>query len=207
MLSTILSKIGLPILIEFVAQALGRVNHPVAQNAKEALEQVEGALAGGLISPDQMAEANRHAEEIARINMQQYEASLSEVNQSLRAEIASDDKYVRRMRPTFGYLMAATWAAQMFAIAYVIIFETQSAAIVLQGMAALSTIWAVGLSVLGIYVYKRSEDKKIFSAPVQKSIAAEAEYNMPRAPQSSLSPRKPIPRATKTNSRELNLNE
>jgi len=168
MLSTVLSKIGLPILIEFVAQALGRVDHPVARNAKEALQQVEGALAGGLISSDQMVEANRHAEQMARINMQQYEASLAEINQSLRAEIISDDKYVRRMRPTFGYLMALTWAAQMFGIAYVVIFKTEVAAIVLQNMAALSTIWAVGLSVLGVYVYKRSEDKKIFSLPVFK---------------------------------------
>ena len=31
----------------------------------------------------------------------------------------------------------------------------------MHGMSALSTIWGVGLSVLGIYVYKRSEDKKL----------------------------------------------
>jgi hypothetical protein len=163
MLTTILSKIGLPILIEFVARGLSRIDHPVAQSATRALEEVEGALAGGLISSDQMVEANRHAEAMAEINMKQYEQSLSEINQSLRAEIASEDKFVRRMRPTFGYLMAATWAAQMFGLAYVIVFQTEKAAYILEGMAALSTIWAVGLSVLGIYVYKRSEDKKIFS--------------------------------------------
>jgi len=163
MLTTVIGKIGLPILIEFVARALGRLEHPVAQSAKQALEEVEGALAGGLISPDQMAEANRHAEEMARINMREYEVSFHEINESLRAEIASDDKYVRRMRPTFGYLMAATWGTQMFGLAYVIVFKTAQAAIILQGMAALSTIWAVGLSVLGIYVYKRSEDKKLIS--------------------------------------------
>ena len=28
-------------------------------------------------------------------------------------------------------------------------------------MSSLSAIWAVGLSVLGIYVYKRSEEKKM----------------------------------------------
>ncbi len=166
MLTTILSKIGLPILIEFVARALGRIDHPVAKSASESLKEVEGALAGGLISTDQMAEANRHAEAMATINMQQYEASLAQINESLRAEIASTDKYVRRMRPTFGYLMAGTWAAQMFGLAYVVVFKTEIAANVMQGMAALSTIWAVGLSVLGIYVYKRSEDKKLFSTPV-----------------------------------------
>jgi len=161
MLSTVLSKIGLPILIEFVAHALGRIDHPAAESATRALEEVEGALAGGLISPEQIVEANRHAEEMAKINMQEYETSLSEINQSLRAEIISKDLYVRRMRPTFGYIMAFTWAAQMFAVAFVVVFQTEKVANVLEGMASLSTIWAVGLSVLGIYVYKRSEDKKL----------------------------------------------
>ena len=30
---------------------------------------------------------------------------------------AFEDAYVRRMRPTFGYIMALTWLAQMGAIA------------------------------------------------------------------------------------------
>lgn len=165
MLTSILGKVGLPVLIEFVARALGWLEHPAARSASQALEEVESALAGGLISPDQMAEANRHAEAMAEIKMKEFEASLSEVNQSLRAEISSQDKYVRRMRPTFGYLMAFTWAAQMFALAYVIIFDTANAAALMHGVAALSTIWAVGLSVLGVYVYKRSEDKKLSSLP------------------------------------------
>lgn len=198
MLSTILSKIGLPILIEFVARALGRIDHPVAKSAAAALEEVEGALAGGLISPDQMVEANRHAEAMAAINMQQYETSLHEVNQSLRAEISSDDKYIRRMRPTFGYLMAATWATQMFGLSYIIIFKTELSAIVMEGMASLSTIWAVGLSVLGIYVYKRSEDKKSFPRqPI--SIPPIIPPNIsPLAPKSP-DPSKPIPKATRYN--------
>lgn len=170
MLTTILSKIGLPILIEFVARALGRIDNPVAQSATQALEEVESALAGGIISQDQLTEANRHAEAMAEINMKEFETTLSEINQSLRAEIASDDKYVRRMRPTFGYLMAFTWAAQMFGLAYVIVFQTEKAAYILESMARLSTIWAVGLSVLGIYVYKRSEDKKMFSSSLLSNV-------------------------------------
>lgn len=161
MLTGILSKIGLPILIEFVARALGGIDHPVTKGASKALEEVEGVLAGGLISPDQMIEANRHAEEMARINMQEYEISLTEINESLRAEIISQDLYIRRMRPTFGYIMAFTWALQMMAISFIVIFDTEKVAIVLEGIAGLSTIWAVGLSVLGVYVYKRSEDKKL----------------------------------------------
>lgn len=64
------------------------------------------------------------------------------------------------MRPTFGYLMALTWAAQMFGVAYIMVFRTAEAAVVLQAVESLSMIWTVGLSVLGIYVYKRSDEKR-----------------------------------------------
>jgi cobalamin synthase len=67
--------------------------------------------------------------------------------------------YVRRMRPTFGYIMAVTWAAQMLAIAFVILDAPEKAGNVINAMSNLSTIWTVGLSVLGIYVYKRSREK------------------------------------------------
>jgi hypothetical protein len=163
MLSSILTKVGFPVILEIVRRSLEKIDNPVAQNAAKALNEFEAAIAGGLISPDQMAEANRHAEKMAELKSKEFEAVLSEVNQSLRAEVASNDAYVRRMRPTFGYLMAMTWAAQMFAAAYVIIFETEKAPLILQSMGSLSAIWAVGLSVLGIYVYKRSEDKKNLS--------------------------------------------
>ncbi len=160
MLSSFLSQIGLPVLIAIVGAALGAIDNPVAKTASDALGKVDEALKAGRITPEQLAEANRHTEKMAEIEIENYQTTLSEINQSLRAEIASEDKYVRRMRPTFGYLMALTWAAQMFGIAYVIMFETDKAGVVMAAMGNLSAIWAVGLSVLGIYVYKRSEDKK-----------------------------------------------
>lgn len=160
MLPAILAQIGLPVLAGILSGALGKLDHPAAKGAAEALDTLDEAFAAGQISPEQMAEANRHAEVMAEMKARTYEVSLSEINKSLRAEVASEDKYVRRMRPTFGYLMAFTWAAQMFGLAYVIIFETAQASLVIEAMESLGTIWMVGLSVLGIYVYKRSEDKK-----------------------------------------------
>ena len=77
------------------------------------------------------------------------------------AESASEDAYVRRMRPTFGYIMALTWLAQMGAIAWVIVADPVQANLIITAMTSLGTIWSVGLSVLGIYVYKRSEDKRV----------------------------------------------
>lgn len=175
MLETMLAKIGLPLLINIVARALGDIDTPVTKGAAEALGQVEDALKNGQISEEKMVEANRHIEELAKLQSEETLTALSEINQSLRAEILSQDKYVRRMRPTFGYFMAVSWAAQMLGLAYVIMFETEKAGAVLNGMSSLSAIWAVGLSVLGIYVYKRSEDKRLIATP-HESIA----WNSPR---------------------------
>lgn len=160
MMETIIAKFGVPMLVTILSEALGRVDHPVTKTASEALSKVEQELKTGGLSNEQLLEVNRHVEALTIAKSQEYKAAIEQVNQSLRAEIASEDKFVRRMRPTFGYLMAVTWAAQMLAIAYVIVFNTDQAGVVMSAMASLSAIWAVGLSVLGIYVYKRSEDKK-----------------------------------------------
>jgi len=157
MLETLLGKLGLSFLTTTLSKVLSNIDNDFAKNASDALKDVETQIAKGAISIDQMKEANRHIEEVAVIDS----SSLEEINESLRVEIQSEDKYVRRMRPTFGYLMAMTWAAQMFGVAYITVFETDKASIVINAIESLSAIWAVGLSVLGIYVYKRSEDKKI----------------------------------------------
>lgn len=159
MLSAFLSRVGLPVLITIVGGVLGALDNPVAKTASRALDDVSETIRNGGISPEQLAEANRHTEKMASIEIEGYSEALAQINQSLRAEIASNDAYVRRMRPTFGYLMAGTWAAQMFGIAWVIIFDTDKAGVVMAAMGNLSAIWAVGLSVLGIYVYKRSDEK------------------------------------------------
>lgn len=183
MLPTVIAKIGIPFLVSVIGGALGSMNNPVAQSASKALQNFEGAMAEGAITSEQLAEANRHAEKMAEIKSREYETALSEVNETMRAEAASSDPYVRRMRPTFGYFMAVTWAAQMLALAYIVVFDTEKAAAVLDSMEALSTIWAMGLSVLGIYVYKRSEEKKKVVAatePATPTVAPAAKSKPPK---------------------------
>jgi hypothetical protein len=157
MIENILKKLGVGFLTSTLRKVLGQIDNDITKNAANILSDVEAEIAKGAITIDQLKEANRHVEAMAGQDAQ----TLSEINQSLRAEILSQDKYVRRMRPTFGYLMALTWAAQMFGVAYIMIFETDKASTVIEAVESLSAIWAVGLSVLGIYVYKRSEDKKL----------------------------------------------
>ncbi len=174
MLPALFSQIGVPVFINVLGEALRSINSPIAKGAADALGQVGDAMRTGEISAEQIAEANRHAEKMAEIEMQKETTALSEVNETMRAELASKDLYVRRMRPTFGYLMGVTWAAQMLAIAYIIVFDTEKSAFVLNAMGSLTAIWAMGLSVLGIYVYKRSEEKK--SVPGAEIIG----WNKPR---------------------------
>ncbi len=160
MLPAILSKAGLPVLLSIAAGVLSAIENPKAQEAAQVLSRVDAALKTGEITGAQLAEANRHVEVMARQSLEAEQGILKEINASFRGEVVNADAYVRRMRPTFGYMMAMTWAAQMLAIAYVIIFKTAQAGVVIAAMSSLSAIWTVGLSVLGIYVYKRSEEKK-----------------------------------------------
>lgn len=155
----VLAQIGIPALVKGLAEGLSQLKSPVAQGAAAALGELGAAFGNGSIDPAQMAELNRHVEKLEEIESAERQASIQSINESLRAEVASGDPYVRRMRPTFGYIIALTWGAQMLALAYVIVFETSEASLVIEAMERLGTIWAVGLSVLGIYVYKRSEEK------------------------------------------------
>ncbi len=169
MAAPLIAEIGIPVAVSILSDILGGMDNAAAKSAAKALGKVDEALKSGAITPEQLAEANRHAERMAELDALDGKTALEQVNQSLRAEVASEDQYVRRMRPTFGYLMALTWAAQMFAVAYVIVFETDKAGVVLSAMGSLSAIWAVGLSVLGIYVYRRSGEK-LLNPPAREVI-------------------------------------
>ncbi len=201
----IIAAIGLPALIEIIGRVLGTLGHPAAKTASAALGTLKGTMNTGGITPQQIEEANRHTEELANMEYRAFETGIGEINQTMRQEISSEDKYVRRMRPTFGYLMAVSWAAQMLGLAYIMVFETDKSAAVLSGMEALSAIWAMGLSVLGIYVYKRSEEKKTVpqdiisalmpkkAAPPQKAIVPAKKPEVPSTPAPPLA-KKPAPK-------------
>lgn len=97
---------------------------------------------------------------------------LATINRTIQTEVKSEDAYVRRMRPTFGYIMALTWGLQMAAIAWTIINTPEYAGEVIAAMVSLSTIWSVGLAVLGVYVYRRSGEKQAGLAPSPAGMSA-----------------------------------
>ncbi|MCM0018520.1 MAG: holin family protein [Tagaea sp.] len=159
MIPAILAQVGLPLLVKWVGGALGRVEHPAAKAASDALGQVGEAISGARIPPEDIKEANRSLEALAKLDSDDYRETIRETNATMRVEAQSEDAYVRRMRPTFGYVMALTWAVLMGAVAWIVVTAPGEAAGVVAAIGELSLMWSVGLSVLGVYVYKRSSDK------------------------------------------------
>jgi len=142
-----------------------------------------GGAVGGLISsalgvenkPDAVASAIKadpqalvkikqieldHKADLERMHLQAETTRLSEINKTMRTEAASNDGYVRRWRPTFGYLTAVSWAVQSGAIAWSIIADPGKAGDVAQMVTALTPMWGIALTVLGVSVHKRSQDKQ-----------------------------------------------
>lgn len=111
-----------------------------------------------------------HAAELRRMVIDAETQRLGEVNQTMRAEAASTDAYVRRWRPTFGYAVALTWVLQTAGIVAGVIYaitKPDQADNIIRAVSdlagALALQWSVALAVLGINVSKRSQDKQVLA--------------------------------------------
>lgn len=173
LIPALLASVGLPLLVKAVGGALGMIDNPVAKTAAEALDGVGKAMDAKAITPEQVAEGNRHMERMAEIDADREMEIIGQVNATMRAETQADDPYTRRWRPTWGYVTAFTWGVQGLAVVFCLLGATWAAidgkadvvTALLTGAAslagALSIQWAVALSVLGVSVVKRSDDKAV----------------------------------------------
>lgn len=135
----------------------------------------------------------RYQRAMAPVVIAQMEADtrkLEAVNATMRAESASRDVYVRRWRPTWGYVTAAAWALQAVAVFVVAAgavwatfdgVEPELIAALFDGLAgligAMTAVWTIALGVLGINVAKRTEDKRVAAGaePSRSILGAVAE--------------------------------
>jgi hypothetical protein len=113
---------------------------------------------------------NEHAEVLAQINALQVQTQ--QTNQTMRVEYGSADPYVRRWRPTWGYVSAAAWGLEALAIMVAVIMaavlalrsntagEQALLGSVTSLVYALAGMWTVALAVLGINMVQRSKDKR-----------------------------------------------
>ncbi len=135
-----------------VAQALGVEPTPDA---------VEQALQSDPQAAVRLRELEmQHEADLRRMVLEAETARLAEINATMRAEAASNDAYVRRWRPTWGYMTAAAWTLEACAISWVIVASPEQAGSIAQLVGALTPQWAVALGVLGVSVVQRSRDKQ-----------------------------------------------
>jgi hydrogenase maturation factor len=161
MIATLLANIGLPMLVKAVGGALGKINNPAAKIASDALKNVETAVKQKEITPEQIIEANRHTEKMKELETKESVEALKQINDTMRAEIQAEDKFVRRWRPTFGYSVALSWLFMMGSVAYAVIATPKDAPAIISTLVNCSALWGVALGVLGISVVKRSQDKNV----------------------------------------------
>lgn len=136
-----------------IASALGVENKPDA---------VANALANNPEAAVKLRELEQaHKRELERMHLEAETARLSEINKTMRAEATASDGYVRRWRPTFGYMVALTWMVQSVAIAWAMIAEPAEAAGLINAVTALTPMWGIALSILGINITSRSRDKRV----------------------------------------------
>jgi len=109
--------------------------------------------------PELMLRFQETASQQAVAFYQEETKRLQSVNETMRSEAQSDDPYVRRWRPTFGYVVSVSWLAQMGACGYAIVVTPGDAPQIINSMVNLSTMWGIALAVLGVSVHQRSKDK------------------------------------------------
>lgn len=111
----------------------------------------------------------RHATELRSIVMQERLAELAaqtqnlkDINETMRAEYLARDTYAGRWRPTFGYVMAFNMAilsiAGGFSLILVVLKQPDQIGSV---FGAVTTLFSVGLTVLGVNIRARSVDKAV----------------------------------------------
>lgn len=174
MISKVLGKVGLPILVKFVSSSLSKLENDTAQKAGSALFEVRDAIRQGEISAEALKEANRHAEKTQEVENEFDANTLNTINETIRRELASEDRFVRFWRPAFGYSVALAWLLTISTVCYVIIADYPNVTEIIASLVETTSLWSIALGVLGVQVVKRSQEKQnkksedIFSKTVNK---------------------------------------
>lgn len=149
----------------------GRVAEQAVQVAREVsgIDHPPDALEAIRRDPQLQIQLQQAMTPVIIAQMETEARELEIVNATMRAEFSSDDAFVRRWRPTFGYAVAISWIIQMVgimvAIGYAVLHAPKEAGTIINAIGAMSGAltlqWSVALAVLGISVHERSKDKQV----------------------------------------------
>lgn len=104
----------------------------------------------------------KEAELAAKVSLREADSKdTSTVNETMRVEYSNQDGYVRRMRPTYGYVGAYCIALMFTTITVVMMWKGVDDAVkMIKAYSKMEWIIVALLAVIGVYVKKRSDDKK-----------------------------------------------
>lgn len=136
---------------KLVANALGTSEDP---------EEIRAALQDPEAAAKLRAAEQEHQRELRRMVIEAETSRLGQVNETYRREIASEDAYVRRARPTFLYVIAFSVAVEVL-IALVAVSVGSSLTDLATLYQALAIPQGIAAGMCGVYLKKRSDDKAI----------------------------------------------
>lgn len=125
------------------------------------LERPEDAIDALKANPELVLRYQQTMNEVVVAQLDAETRQLESINATMRAEYASNDNYTRRWRPTMGYAVTIAWFLQMLAVSAVIVWKPLDAVPIITALAQLTALWGVALTILGVAVAKRSEDKQV----------------------------------------------
>ena len=102
-----------------------------------------------------------HETDMTRLLLAHEAAQITETQTTMRAEIQSDDSYVRRARPTFLYVAAFSVIVEVIIALVVVLWRPDQLSALQSLFSALATPQSIALAACGIYLKKRSDDKAV----------------------------------------------
>ncbi len=133
-------------------------------------DTLEGQIDALQANPDLVIQYQKAMNEVVIAQLEAETRQLEAINATMRAEYSSDDTYTKRWRPTMGYLVSIAWFMQMMAVTIVIVMKPGEAVAVINALASTTAIWSVALTILGVAIVKRSEDKQAAAGMAQPGI-------------------------------------
>lgn len=145
------------------------------ENTPEAIEQELVHNPEALIKIKQLESEERiQLKELlfkhAQLESEERKLALVQQHTTMQAEIASNDPWVRRWRPTFGYSVCLAWSLLFFGLAFAMVVHPEQASSLVTSAVALTPLFGIALSVLGISIHKRSVDKQVSAGMVPVGI-------------------------------------
>lgn len=165
-----LAQLGLPLLGGVLGGPAGaQVGALVAAaiGTGESPEEVNAALVANPELKVRLVEIQKaHEARLIELQLEATKAELvaetsrmSEVNQTMRAEAASDDIWQRRWRPFWGFSSAVAFFLQVGAISYLMVTGNPKAGEMINALGSLAVFWGVPMAILGIAAWQRGQEK------------------------------------------------